>query len=394
MAEDLKKFSDIEKIKELLSTDISSKQERSFVLNELIRRKEKRQTAKKDPKTRKTESTNVKRNPLRVGDKDIIFTNEEGNNYTATITGDFKDFDLETFVDEYVRMDEITTLTIGKDVQITSFPHVDDFDNTFDFDNLQNIVIPNGNPNLELDQNGVLYNKEKTILIKSPVTNSGELVIPNTVETIGSQAFLGCEELTGSLTLPASLVTIGAKAFKHCNNLGQGPLTIPLSVTSIGVDAFLGVGFLSNLIKIRIWKETATALDIEQGKCIYFFGIDKKVEFIDDFILKPGWNSIGVNVVDKRVQLITTQANPASITDAYYFDSDNNTYTRIVRTPNDNSSISLEDLQDRRQLGLWLNIDSHDDVYYELTGDDSVGQFKGWTTGSSFSSGPGGCSIM
>ena len=377
MAEDLKKFSDIEKIKELLSTDISSKQERSFVLNELIRRKEKRQTAKIDPKTRKTESTNVKRNPLRVGDKDIIFTNEEGNNYTATITGDFKDFDLETFVDEYVRMDEITTLTIGKDVQITSFPHVDDFDNNFDFNNLQNIVIPNGNPNLELDQNGVLYNKGKTILLKSPVTNSGELVIPDTVVTIGSQAFAYCEELTGSLTLPASLVTIGAKAFKHCNNLGQGPLTIPLSVTSIGVDAFLGVGFLSNLIKIRIWKQTATALDIEQGKCIYFFGIDKKVEFIDDFILKPGWNSIGVNVVDKRVQLITTQANPASITDAYYFDSDDNTYTRIVQTPSENSSISLEDLRSRRQLGLWLNIDSQEDVYYELTGDDSVGEFKG-----------------
>jgi hypothetical protein len=34
-------------------------------------------------------------------------------------------------------------------------------------------------------------------------------------------------------------------------------------------------------------------------------------------------------------------------------------------------------LQDRRQLGLWLNIDSQYDVYYELTGDDSVGAFLG-----------------
>ena len=237
MAEDLKKFSDIEKIKELLSTDISSKQERSFVLNELIRRKEKRQTAKIDPKTRKTESTNVKRNPLRVGDKDIIFTNEEGNNYTATITGDFKDFDLETFVDEYVRMDEITTLTIGKDVQITSFPHVDDFDNNFDFNNLQNIVIPNGNPNLELDQNGVLYNKGKTILLKSPVTNSGELVIPDTVVTIGNEAFVSCSNLSGNLTIPNSVQTIGDSAFASCTGF-TGDLTIPDSVQTIGVMAF------------------------------------------------------------------------------------------------------------------------------------------------------------
>ena len=65
----------------------------------------------------------------------------------------------------------------------------------------------------------------------------GSLTIPNSVTTIGEEAFSNCTELKGSLTLSNSLKTIGNRAFYMCNRL-NGSLTIPNTVTTIGISAF------------------------------------------------------------------------------------------------------------------------------------------------------------
>ena len=75
----------------------------------------------------------------------------------------------------------------------------------------------------------------------------GSLTIPNSVTTIGEEAFSNCRELKGSLTLSNSLKTIGNKAFYNCNSL-NGSLTIPNTVTTIGISAFgLCTGFNGSL---------------------------------------------------------------------------------------------------------------------------------------------------
>ena len=61
--------------------------------------------------------------------------------------------------------------------------------------------------------------------------------IPNSVLTIGSNAFKDCRGLTGTLTIPNSVTSIGDSAFYECRGL-TGTLTIPNSVTSIGTYAF------------------------------------------------------------------------------------------------------------------------------------------------------------
>ena len=70
--------------------------------------------------------------------------------------------------------------------------------------------------------------------------------IPNSVTSIGYEAFRNCSSLT-SVTIPNSITSIGYEAFGQCRSLTS--ITIPDSVTSIGVYAF---SYCSSLRSITI----------------------------------------------------------------------------------------------------------------------------------------------
>ena len=74
---------------------------------------------------------------------------------------------------------------------------------------------------------------------------TGELVIPNSVTSIGNSAFEYCRGLT-SITIPNSVTSIGNWAFGYCSGL-TGELVIPNSVTSIGNNAFYGCSGLTSV---------------------------------------------------------------------------------------------------------------------------------------------------
>jgi len=59
---------------------------------------------------------------------------------------------------------------------------------------------------------GVLYNKDKTTLIKCPNARSGKYAILRGVDSIGNYAFPGCDSLT-SITIPKNVTSIGGYAF-------------------------------------------------------------------------------------------------------------------------------------------------------------------------------------
>ena len=77
-------------------------------------------------------------------------------------------------------------------------------------------------------------------------------VIPNSVTSIGNYAFEYCSGLT-SVTIPNSVTSIGDYAFRECSGLTS--VTIPNSVTSIGNDAF--------------YKCSLTSIKVESGNQKY-----------------------------------------------------------------------------------------------------------------------------
>lgn len=157
---------------------------------------------------------------------------------------------------------------------------------------LKEIQVDEGNAHFQA-VDGVLYNKDRTILLAYPngktplttdkegkVTGGGEIALPASVKEIRSNAFYLCENLyaiafnrglekvgdkaflkcvnLSALTLPDTLTEIGADAFSYCNALTQ--LEIPASVHKIGDYAFFSTA--SSLEKVVVRQESADALKL------------------------------------------------------------------------------------------------------------------------------------
>ncbi len=87
-------------------------------------------------------------------------------------------------------------------------------------------------------ENGILFNKTKTELIKYPEGKSGNnYVIPSSVTTISNYAFSKCKELT-NIIISDNVTNIGDKAFSYCENLTS--LMLNNNVESIGERVFSG----------------------------------------------------------------------------------------------------------------------------------------------------------
>ena len=97
------------------------------------------------------------------------------------------------------------------------------------------VEVDDKNPNFAA-QNGILYNKDMTTLLRCLSTGAESVVIPDSVKTIGYGAFSGCTST--KVTIPESVNSIGEAAFSDCVNLTS--LTIPKNVSSIGDRAFYG----------------------------------------------------------------------------------------------------------------------------------------------------------
>lgn len=84
-------------------------------------------------------------------------------------------------------------------------------------------------------EDGVLFNKDKTVLIQCPGGKTGTYRIPNGVTALADDSFQGCKQLT-EIQIPDGITTLADYAFASCWSLNK--ITIPQSVTAIQDGAF------------------------------------------------------------------------------------------------------------------------------------------------------------
>jgi hypothetical protein len=130
------------------------------------------------------------------------------------------------------------------------------------------IDVAADNPNYSSD-NGVLLNKNQTILMQCPARKSGVYSIPNSVTIIEDVAFYYCSSLI-SVTIPNAVTTIGSSAFYGCSSLAViyvDAVTPP----QIGSNAFLYVpttipvhvpcGKASDYQSAQYWNDFTNIID-------------------------------------------------------------------------------------------------------------------------------------
>ena len=94
------------------------------------------------------------------------------------------------------------------------------------------------------DEFGVKYSKDGIRLLKAPQKLNGTYSIKEGVRIICNNAFWGCRSLT-DIVIPDSVTSIGDKAFYRCSSLTS--FVIPNGVTSIGTWTFLGCSSLKEV---------------------------------------------------------------------------------------------------------------------------------------------------
>jgi hypothetical protein len=131
--------------------------------------------------------------------------------------------------------------------------------------NLTAIAVDAANPSYS-SADGVLFNKDQTVLMQFPLGKAGSYAIPGTVTSLADESFgindygqypsrySACTGLT-NLIIPGSVTNIGDSAFCHCTGLIS--VTLGKGVATIGTNAF---SWCSNLIGITI-PSSVTSID-------------------------------------------------------------------------------------------------------------------------------------
>ena len=108
--------------------------------------------------------------------------------------------------------------------------------------NVNKIIVSSKNKKFDSrdDCNSLIETSTNTLIL-----GSSSSIIPNTITSIGNNAFSGCSGLT-NISLPDSITSIGNNAFSGCSNLTE--ISLPNSITSIPSHCFLGCNLTSIII--------------------------------------------------------------------------------------------------------------------------------------------------
>ena len=174
--------------------------------------------------------------------------------------------------------------------------------------NLTAITVDAANPAYS-STDGVLFNKDQTILLQFPCGKVGSYAIPDSVTGLADDAFgiddqgypeldsPACPGLT-NLIIPGSITNIADYAFADC--VGLTSITLQSGISSIGFDAFANC-------------QNLTSVTIPGGVINLGAGAFTGCGSLASVTLENGLTSIGDNAFETCLELVSITV-PASVT--------------------------------------------------------------------------------
>ena len=135
---------------------------------------------------------------------------------------------------------------------------VDIGDGTFVYSNVIDFYVDKNNQYYSTDEYGVLFNKDKTTLIKyTSGREDASYFVPDDVNTIEPGAFSRSNNIS-SITISDNVTTLGDSVFSFCEKLTD--ITIGKGIKTISERSFYGCGALERMIipdNVEVIKEYA-----------------------------------------------------------------------------------------------------------------------------------------
>jgi hypothetical protein len=136
---------------------------------------------------------------------------------------------------------------------------------------------------------GVLFNADKSIIVRFPSTKSGIYTLPETVGDIAPYSFANCNAVS-KVTLPAGVFIIEDYAFSECRALTE--TNIPEAVFYIGYYAYQNCSSLTRIyakptVPIDLTETVSAFSGVNKSNCTLYVPIGSKSSYAN----AVGWSS-------------------------------------------------------------------------------------------------------